>query len=82
MTQDEFAALLARMTAAATRGDGAAFAACFTEDAVYHDYIYGDHTGRADIPGDVSCQVFCSEAQTFVLFGNEPRGMLAEKYIW
>jgi len=49
MTQDEFAALLARMTAAATRGNGAAFAACFTEDAVYHDYIYGDHTGRADI---------------------------------
>ena len=39
MTQDEFAALLARMTAAATQGDGAAFAACFTEDAIYHDYI-------------------------------------------
>jgi len=49
MTQDEFAALLARMTAAATKGNGAAFAACFTEDAVYHDYIYGDHMGRADI---------------------------------
>lgn len=25
------------------------FAACFTEDAVYHDYIYGPHAGRAEI---------------------------------
>lgn len=49
MTQAEFAALLERFSAAATRGDGEAFAACFTPDAVYHDYIYGDHTGRADI---------------------------------
>lgn len=49
MTQDEFAKLLARFCAAATAGDGQAFAACFTEDAVYHDYIYGDHKGREDI---------------------------------
>jgi ketosteroid isomerase-like protein len=49
MDQADFAALLARMTYAATRGDGAAFAACFTEDAVYHDYVYGDHAGRRDI---------------------------------
>ena len=44
-----FAALLERMTRAAEAGDGRAFAACFTEDAVYHDYIYGDHAGRAEI---------------------------------
>ena len=49
MTQDEFCALLQRFTAAAEAGDGEAFAACFTPDGVYHDYIYGDHTGRADI---------------------------------
>jgi ketosteroid isomerase-like protein len=49
MTQEEFQALLQRFTAAAEAGDGAAFAACFTPDAVYHDYIYGDHQGRADI---------------------------------
>ena len=33
----------------AVAGDGAAFAACFTEDGIYHDYIYGDHTGHAAI---------------------------------
>jgi hypothetical protein len=49
MTQVEFAALVARLGAAATRGDGEAFAACFTEDGVYHDYIYGPHSGRASI---------------------------------
>ena len=49
MTNEEFAALLARFSAAATAGDGKAFAECFTEDAVYHDYIYGDHKGRAEI---------------------------------
>lgn len=49
MTGPEFATLLARMTRAAEAGDGARFAACFTEDGVYHDYIYGDHAGRATI---------------------------------
>jgi hypothetical protein len=49
MTQAEFAALVARLGAAATKGDGKAFAACFTEDGVYHDYIYGPHAGRASI---------------------------------
>lgn len=44
-----FAALLERMTAAAEAKDGTGFAACFTEDGVYHDYIYGDHAGRAAI---------------------------------
>jgi ketosteroid isomerase-like protein len=44
-----FEGLLARFTGAAEAGDGAAFASCFTEDAVYHDYIYGNHIGRAQI---------------------------------
>jgi ketosteroid isomerase-like protein len=49
MTQDEFAALLGRLTAAAEAGDGERFAQCFDQDAVYHDYIYGDHRGRGEI---------------------------------
>jgi len=49
MNSVEFEALLKRFSAAAERGDGPAFAECFTLDGVYHDYIYGDHTGRADI---------------------------------
>jgi ketosteroid isomerase-like protein len=49
MTKEEFAALVNRLGAAATRGDGAAFAACFTPDAIYDDYIYGPHRGRAEI---------------------------------
>lgn len=49
MTNDEFKTLLQRFTTAATSGDGTAFASCFTEDAVYNDYIYGPHAGRAAI---------------------------------
>ena len=49
MTPDDFRALLQRFCAAAEAGDGAAFAACFTPDGVYHDYIYGDHQGRDSI---------------------------------
>lgn len=49
MNTSEFQALLDRMTLAAETADGTAFAVCFTEDAVYHDYIYGPHKGRADI---------------------------------
>jgi len=49
MTADHFQALLRRFTAAAEAADGEAFAACFTPDGVYHDYIYGNHQGRAAI---------------------------------
>lgn len=45
----DLAALLKRMTAAAEAKDGKGFAACFTEDGIYRDYIYGDHAGRAAI---------------------------------
>ncbi len=49
MTGEEFAGLLNQFTLSAESGDGARFARHFTEDAVYHDYIYGPHKGRADI---------------------------------
>lgn len=54
MNHDEFGALLQRFTNAAEAGDGTAFAECFTPDGVYHDYIYGDHTGRAEIAHMIS----------------------------
>jgi len=49
MAPEDFARLLSRFSAAATAGDGGAFAACFTEEGVYHDYIYGPHQGRGAI---------------------------------
>jgi ketosteroid isomerase-like protein len=49
MTQEDFAALVARFGAAATAGDGKALAACFTEDGTYFDYIYGPHRGHDSI---------------------------------
>ena len=49
MDHAAFEKLLDRFTRAAEAGDGEAFAQCFTEDAVYHDYIYGDHVGRPEI---------------------------------
>ena len=49
MTQDEFAALVQRFSAAATAGDGKALAECFTPDGTYFDYIYGPHQGRGSI---------------------------------
>lgn len=64
MTQDGFAALLERFCAAATAGDGQAFAACFTEDAVYHDYIYGDHNGRTSI-ADMMENLFHRDAEDY-----------------
>lgn len=48
-TSAELQALLDAMTAAAESGDSAGFAAAFTGDAVYHDYIYGDHADHAGI---------------------------------
>jgi hypothetical protein len=49
MTGDEFAGLLNEFTLSAESGDGGRFASHFTEDAIYYDYIYGAHKGRADI---------------------------------
>ena len=41
--------LLAAMTRAICAGDGAAAAACFTADGVYHDGFYGEFAGREAI---------------------------------
>jgi len=49
MTGDEFARLLNDFALSAESGDGVRFARHFAEDGIYYDYIYGAHTGRADI---------------------------------
>jgi ketosteroid isomerase-like protein len=41
--------LLTRFCQAVEAGDGAAFAALFTEDGVYHDVFYGTFAGRERI---------------------------------
>ncbi|HUB84533.1 MAG TPA: nuclear transport factor 2 family protein [Rhizomicrobium sp.] len=64
MTQDDFTSLIARFSAAANAGDGKAFAACFTDDGVYHDYIYGPHRGRAAI-ADMLDNLFHRDAEDY-----------------
>ena len=64
MSEAEFAALVARFGAAATAGDGNALAVCFTEDGVYHDYIYGPHKGRASI-ADMLENLFHRDAEDY-----------------
>ena len=64
MTQEDFEDLLQRLGAAATKGDGKAFAALFTQDAVYHDYIYGPHTGRESI-ADMMENLFHRDASDY-----------------
>ena len=49
MDRDGFARLLREFTLSAESGDGERFARHFTEDAIYYDYIYGLHKGRAEI---------------------------------
>ena len=61
MDTPTFTRLLDRMMRAAEAGDGDAFGACFTEDAVYHDYVYGPHAGRADI-GRMLVELFRRDA--------------------
>ena len=45
----QFESLYGAMTRAICAGDGAAAAACFTEDGVYHDGFYGEFAGREAI---------------------------------
>jgi ketosteroid isomerase-like protein len=45
----DFRALIERTTQAICRGDGAAAAACFTADGIYHDGFYGEFRGREAI---------------------------------
>ena len=42
-----FRQLITNLTQAACRGDGAAAAACFTADGIYHDCFYGAFQGAA-----------------------------------
>lgn len=64
LSQSEFAALVARFGAAATSGGGKALAACFTEDGIYHDYIYGPHQGRESI-ADMLDNLFHRDARDY-----------------
>ena len=64
MNAQDFKALLARFSDAASAGDGKALAACFTEDGVYHDYIYGPHIGRASIE-DMLVNLFHRDAANY-----------------
>lgn len=56
MNTRDFAEFLKKFSAAAEAGDGDAFAACFTGDGIYHDYVYGDHQGREEISHMMSHQ--------------------------
>lgn len=49
----DFRALIERMSQAICRGDGAAAAACFTPNGIYHDGFYGEFRGRDAIRGMV-----------------------------
>jgi ketosteroid isomerase-like protein len=49
MQQSEFEDMLTRFTAAVEGGGGAALAALFTEDGIYHDVFYGAFEGREKI---------------------------------
>jgi len=64
MSPGEFSALVTRLGAAATAGDGKAFAACFTPDGIYHDYIYGPHRGR-DAIADMLQNLFHRDAAQY-----------------
>lgn len=64
MEQADFSCLIARFGAAATAGDGPALAQCFTEDGVYHDYIYGPHRGR-DAIADMLENLFHRDAADY-----------------
>jgi ketosteroid isomerase-like protein len=71
MTQEEFAALVTRFSAAATAGDGEALAACFTPDGIYFDYIYGPHSGR-DAIADMLENLFHRDAAEYDWTFYEP----------
>ena len=64
MTGDEFARLLNAFTLSAESGDGARFVDHFTDDAIYYDYIYGPHQGRAAI-ADMMQNLFHRDAADY-----------------
>lgn len=66
----DFATLIGTMTAAAVRGDGAAVAACFTADGVYHDCFYGAFQGAAIV--DMVERFFHRDAGNFIWDIHDP----------
>ena len=60
----QFAELIKTMTAAIVRADGAAAAACFTPDGVYHDVFYGAFA-QPEIPRMVT-DYFHRDASAFI----------------
>lgn len=66
----DFAALITSMTQAACRGDGAATAACFTADGVYHDCFYGSFAGPAI--ADMIENYFHRDAENFIWDLHDP----------
>jgi ketosteroid isomerase-like protein len=66
-----FTALLDAFTRHVEAGDGAAFAALFAEDGVYHDRFYGDATGREAIARLIGEQ-FRAEGERFHWRFREP----------
>lgn len=82
MDTREFAEFLKKFSSAAEAGDGDAFAACFTEDGIYHDYVYGDHRGRAEISHMMSDQFHrdAGENYRWEMFDPMCEGNLA--YAW
>ena len=66
-----FLDLIAKFTDAVEAGDGAALAALFTDDGVYHDTFYGEFQGRAAIQ-DMLENHFWRDAQAFRWDMREP----------
>ena len=56
----DFAKVLNGFTAAVETGDGAALAALFTEEGVYHDGFYGAFRGRAAIAEMLEVYLRCA----------------------
>jgi len=56
--------LLPGFAAAVEAGNGAALAACFTEDGIYHDTFYGKFEGREAI-ADMLENRFWRDAEGF-----------------
>ncbi|MGE0485494.1 MAG: nuclear transport factor 2 family protein [Gammaproteobacteria bacterium] len=65
-----FGELITTMAAAIARGDGAAAAACFHDEGVYHDVFYGAFP-KADIPRMVS-DFFHRDATNFIWDMHDP----------
>ncbi|MEX2481643.1 MAG: nuclear transport factor 2 family protein [Gammaproteobacteria bacterium] len=66
----EFRELITSMASAIARGDGAAAAACFCADGVYHDVFYGAFP-KAEIPRMVS-DYFHRDACNFIWDMHDP----------